>query len=306
MRAHERGLKTRAQRTRIVLGFALPALIVLLCMVRWAPPWAWALLAVAVVLTLARHGRKPGKRVVQPAVVPAALEPITLDVVVRALGSLGLAGINQVLREGREIAFIPPGAHRDGPGWRVDMDLPYGVTAGEVIERRDKFASGLRRPIGCVWPEPDAEQHEGRLVLFVGDEPLSRAKQPPWPLAQGGKVSLFRPVPFGTDQRGKPITVLLMFANLLIGSIPRMGKTVAMRVVMLAAALDVLAELHVWELKGTGTWSRWRRSRTLTDPAPTTRRSGPPGGPAEALPGAGAPGRRSSASCPRPSARSPR
>ncbi len=228
MRAHERGLKTRAQRTRIVLGFALPALLAGLALARWAPWQAWALLAVTAVLVLSRHGRRPGERVVQPAVVPAALEPITLDVVVRALGSLGLAGNNQVLREGREIAFIPPGAHRDGPGWRVDMDLPYGVTAGEVIERRDKFASGLRRPIGCVWPEPDAEQHEGRLVLFVGDEPLSRARQPAWPLAQGGKVSLFRPVPFGTDQRGKPITVLLMFANLLIGSIPRMGKALAL------------------------------------------------------------------------------
>ncbi len=252
MRAHERGLKTRAQRTRIVAGFTAIAVAGLLCMARWSPRWGWGLLAAAVVLVLSRHGHGPGRRVVQPAVVPAALEPITLDVVVRALGSLGLAGINQVLREGREIAFIPPGAHRDGPGWRVDMDLPYGVTAGEVIERRDKFASGLRRPIGCVWPEPDAGQHEGRLILFVGDEPLSKAKQPAWPLAHGGKVSLFRPVPFGTDQRGKPVTVLLMFANLLIGSIPRMGKTVAMRVVMLAAALDVLAELHIHELKGTG------------------------------------------------------
>ena len=70
--------------------------------------------------------------------------------------------------------------------------------------------------------------------------------------AAGRAGELVEPLPFGTDQRGRPVTLLLMFANLLIGSIPRMGKTVAMRIVLLAAALDPLAELHIWELKGTG------------------------------------------------------
>jgi DNA segregation ATPase FtsK/SpoIIIE, S-DNA-T family len=122
----------------------------------------------------------------------------------------------------------------------------------DVIERREKLASGLRRPLGCCWPEPAAEEHAGRLVLFVGDEPLSKARQPVYPLAKAGRADLFKPVPYGTDQRGKPVTLPLMFANLLIGSIPRQGKTVAMRNVLLAAALDPLAELHVHELKGTG------------------------------------------------------
>lgn len=44
----------------------------------------------------------------------------------------------------------------------------------------------------------------------------------------------------------------LMFANVLIGAMPRFGKTFALRVLLLAAALDPTAELHVWELKGTG------------------------------------------------------
>ena len=141
---------------------------------------------------------------------------------------------------------------RDGPGWRVAIDLPYGVTVSDVIERREKLASGLRRPLGCVWPEPAADEHAGRLVLVVGDEPLSKARQPVYPLAKAGRADLFKPVPFSTDQRGKPVTLPLMFANLLIGSIPRQGKTVAMRVALLAATLDPLAELHVHELKGTG------------------------------------------------------
>ena len=43
-----------------------------------------------------------------------------------------------------------------------------------------------------------------------------------------------------------------MFASMVIGSIPRMGKTFAARLLLLAAALDVRAELHVYDLKGTG------------------------------------------------------
>ena len=46
---------------------------------------------------------------------------------------------------------------RDGPGWLWRGDLPPGVTAGAVSEKREELASGLRRPLGCVWPETDSE-----------------------------------------------------------------------------------------------------------------------------------------------------
>ena len=247
--------RIRNQRVRqrlYVLGALASLLILASAVVVIAAPgpasWGLPLLAVAVLGWL---GRPAGKPFVQAAIVSAKAERLTPDIIIRALGSLSLSGIDKVLREGREITFVSP-VVRDGPGWRVAIDLPYGVTVSDVIERREKLASGLRRPLGCVWPEPSAEEHAGRLVLFVGDEPLSKARQPVYPLAKAGRADLFKPVPFGTDQRGKPVTLPLMFANLLIGSIPRQGKTVAMRVALLAAALDPLAEIHVHELKGTG------------------------------------------------------
>src|SRR6266496_6542187 len=49
---------------------------------------------------------------------------------------------------------------RDGPGWRADVDLPPGVTVGDVVDKRPELASGLRRPLGCVWPEGDPGVHE--------------------------------------------------------------------------------------------------------------------------------------------------
>ena len=44
----------------------------------------------------------------------------------------------------------------------------------------------------------------------------------------------------------------LMFASVVIGAIPRMGKTFLLRLFLLIAALDPRAELHAFDFKGTG------------------------------------------------------
>src|SRR5947207_28380 len=104
----------------------------------------------------------------------------------------------------------------------------------------------------CVWPEVNAEVHPGRLVLFVADQDMSRAKAKAWPLLKSGTVDLFRPFPFGTDPRGRLVTLTLMYASMIIGSIPRMGKTFALRLILLAASLDPRAWILAFDLKGTG------------------------------------------------------
>ncbi|HEY6275602.1 MAG TPA: cell division protein FtsK [Streptosporangiaceae bacterium] len=245
---HKRTTRTRAWVTAWVL---LAAALIVSAVELFAPWWAWVPLAGAAVLLLARHGRPEGKRIVQPAVVPPAYEVLTQDVITRALGSLGLAGINSWLREGREIDYTGP-CRQDGPGWRAEMNLPYGTTAAQIIDRRAQLASGLRRPLGAVWPEAVPTEHEGRLELWVGREDVSKRKPAPWPLAKGGAVDIFQPVPFAADMRVRPVRAPLIFHNWLIGSQPRNGKTAAVRVLACAAALDPLAELWIHELKGTG------------------------------------------------------
>jgi DNA segregation ATPase FtsK/SpoIIIE, S-DNA-T family len=216
-----------------------------------APPTRWTVLAL-LVAALGVVGAPGDRPLLERAVIVPRAARLTSDMVVRALGVLGLAGINQALAKNpKAIGFVSP-IHRDGPGWRADLDLPPGVTVGEVADRRDKLASGLGRPLGCVWPEANPEIHPGRLILWVGDQDMAKTRQPPWPLAKTGAVDLFRPFPFGTDQRGRVVPLTLMFASMVIGSIPRMGKTFAARLLLLAAALDVRAELHVYDLKGTG------------------------------------------------------
>jgi DNA segregation ATPase FtsK/SpoIIIE, S-DNA-T family len=250
MRAHGEIEKTRQRRGRYLLAWTVAVLVVTAVLARFAPWWLWPLPALGLLRLLVHHGKPHGKGVLNTAVVPSGYEKLTSDIVVRALGSLGITAIDKHFRDAGKIAFEP--AQRDGPGWRITFDLPYGVTAAEVIEKRDKLAAGLRRPAGCVWPEPEHDDHPGRLTLYVSDQPLSKMRQPQWPLLKAGQADIFQPIPFGTDQRGKPQTMSLIWANLLIGAISRMGKTVALRNVLLAGALDPRAELHVWELKGTG------------------------------------------------------
>jgi S-DNA-T family DNA segregation ATPase FtsK/SpoIIIE len=251
LRIHKAGKETRGARGMILAGCAVMVVAALVTLVTWAPPWAWILLGLVVVPLLARTGRPAHKPIVTPAVLPATVQPPTQDVITRALGALGIAGIDRWIRDGHQLVFPSP-VREEGPGWRAEVDLPYGVTAAMVTERREQLASGLRRPLGAVWPEPVTSEHAGRLELWVGRVDVAKSRQGPWPLMRGGQADVFAPVPFGTDVRGRTVKVPLVYHNWLIGAIPRQGKTAAVRALACAVALDPLAEMWTHELKGSG------------------------------------------------------
>ncbi|RFU83288.1 cell division protein FtsK [Streptomyces triticagri] len=217
-----------------------------------APAWLQAVSAASVIAALGANGRRADDPVIHRAVEMPKATKLTSDIVLRALGALGIPAISQAQSKGRDgFEFTAP-ITRDGPGWRAEGNLPFGVTVTDVIERRERLASGLRRPLGCVWPEAVADEHTGRLVLWVGDQDMATAKKPAWPLLKSGAVDLFKPVAYGTDQRGRWVAVTLMYIAGIIGAIPRMGKTFLLRLLLLIAALDPRAELHTYDMKGTG------------------------------------------------------
>lgn len=206
------------------------------------------------VLLLGMAGQQPDAPVVGPAVLKTEVQKLTGSIVLRGLESIGNAKISAAIKKGGDMngmRFISE-IVRDGPGYRADLDLPYGVTPEDIMEARKPLASGLRRKVGCVWPAPDPTEHEGCLVLWVGDKPMNETTKPAWPLLKTGQVDLFKPVVFGNDQRMRDVAVTLMFAAVVVGSIPRMGKTFLMRLFLLIAALDPRAELHAFDFKGTG------------------------------------------------------
>src|SRR5690606_36833955 len=80
----------------------------------------------------------------------------------------------------------------------------------------------------------------------------SKAKRRIWPLLSDGRVDMYSDFPFGFDPRGRVVSLNLMYTNLLIGAVPGSGKTSAVLVIALAAALDPHCEMWVYELKGSG------------------------------------------------------
>ncbi|MEV5314270.1 cell division protein FtsK [Streptomyces sp. NPDC052610] len=228
------------------IGFALWLYVM-------APAFLWAF-AAGGVLTLGYFGQQPDAPVIGPAVMRTELQKLTGTIVLRGLDSIGNPKISAAIKRGGDMDGMRFTSEivRDGPGYRADLDLPYGVTPDDVMEKREQLASGLRRKVGCVWPSGDPDEHEGRLVLWVGDRPMNETTKPAWPLLKDGQVDLFKPVIFGNDQRMRWVEVTLMFASVVIGSIPRMGKTFLLRLLMLIAALDPRAWLLAFDLKGTG------------------------------------------------------
>ncbi|RSN40055.1 cell division protein FtsK [Amycolatopsis sp. WAC 04197] len=244
MRDHDRRVRLRVL---LALGLLLVAGTGFAVLLAQCPVWTQYAVVASLVGALGWVGSPADAPIVGSATVETRYVRLTSDAVTRALLSLGIGG----MKDAAAIGFPAP-ITRDGLGWRADIDLPPGITAADVIERRAKLASALSRPLGCVWPEAAPGIHPGRLVLWVADQDMATTRKPVWPLAKSGVVDLFAAQPFGTDPRGRWVHVTLMFASVIIGALPRIGKTVALRLLLLVAALDVRAQLHVYDLKGTG------------------------------------------------------
>ena len=236
--------------TGTLAGLAVLTGLVLRALGMLPPAWVmWAALAGSI-LGLGYIGRPVGKKLVRPATVPVNNPgPPTAPYVMRALVNLRIGGMAKV----EDIALLFDVA-RVGPGHQVDLELPAGVPASAIIEKRSELSAALRRELGTVWPSV-GKRHEGHLVLYVCDEPMNKAKQAKWPLLRDGAVNLFRPVPMFTDQRGRWVDLVLAYTSGVIGAVPRMGKTFALRELLLIAGLDPRAKVCAIDLKGTGDFS---------------------------------------------------
>lgn len=251
----DRRVRTRGTVALVAVVFGAGLALTLYVM---APTWL-ALFGAASVMVAGFLGQEQDHPVIGPAVVKTEVQKLTSSVVLRALGAIGNDKINRALGKGGEGIRFTAEITRDGPGYRADLDLPYGVAAADIMEKRRSLSSGLRRPLGCVWPEGDPGQHEGRLILWVGDKDLSAQAKITWPLARSGQHDYFNPVPFGSDPRGRALAVPLFQHNVLIGSLPGQGKTASVRVLVSGASLDPTAELWLHENKGTGDLEAFER-----------------------------------------------
>ncbi|MBP5862799.1 AAA family ATPase [Streptomyces sp. LBUM 1484] len=203
--------------------------------------------AVAAAALVGVAGKKGDRPLITRYVATNVMRRLDSTEVFDALAAIGIEG-----KKGRKGVEFASEVMRDGPGWRAEVDLPPGVEATAVLEKRSALAAAMRRPISTVWPEADRTAHPGRLVLWVAQRDPAKAGRKLWPLMREGQADVYQPLPYGFDPRGNLVEITLMYSNLLVGGIPGSGKTSCALAIVLGVALDPTAELWIYELKGSG------------------------------------------------------
>lgn len=240
-----------------------------------APWWALTPAVVVTVAGLAHLGRPADRPIVTAATVAGRFRRINSDVVLRAYYATGLGHPD---RANQQITFgSSMSRDRTDTGSQVLIDLPFnGKTWEDVLKARGAIAAGLDVSINQVFLTRDKTSHR-RHLLFVADrDPLAVAAGRT-PLLDGKPRDIWTPAPFGLDERGQKVELLLMWISVLIGAQPRKGKTFAARALALFAALDPYVRLLVVDGKMSADWDKFRliAHRYVCGVVPNTRDTDP-------------------------------
>jgi S-DNA-T family DNA segregation ATPase FtsK/SpoIIIE len=204
--------------------------------------------AVALAVTGRRQDGAPGRQAVLsgPRTLTWTMDP---QVLVDAFRDAKLIGKDETLR-------LVERAARVGDGWAITVDLPATRKAVDVIKHRDALASALAVDEVQLIVERVRGKggHAGRVFLWVADEDPYSGPPLRSPLVDVECWDAWRPVPFGRDARQRRIDLPLVWTSLLVGAIPRQGKTFATRLPAAGLVLDPYTRLYVFDGKGGKDW----------------------------------------------------
>jgi DNA segregation ATPase FtsK/SpoIIIE, S-DNA-T family len=203
---------------------------------------------VALAITGRRKDGSPGRKAVLagPRTLTWTMDP---QVLVDAFRDAKLIGKDESLR-------LVERAARVGEGWAITVDLPATRKAADVIKYRDALASALAVDEVQLIVERVRGKggHAGRVFLWVADEDPYSGPPLRTPLLEVECWDAWRPVPFGRDARQRRIDLPLVWTSLLVGAIPRQGKTFAIRLPAAGLILDPYTRLYVFDGKGGKDW----------------------------------------------------
>lgn len=216
-----------------------------------APWWVWAALVAAAVPGLAHLGRPEDRPIVVPAMTVPRFRVINADVVLRAYYA---AGLGHPDKPGQQVEFETAlSRSKDGEGSEVKVVLPYGLGFDHVVKAKDDIASGLDVAPSQVYLTRDKTSHRRHTLLVTDRDPLA-IPAGLTPLLDCKPRSVWKPAPFGLDERGRKVTVTLLWVSILIGAQPRKGKTFAARLLALYAALDPSVRISLADGKKSPDW----------------------------------------------------
>ncbi|KAA9162603.1 cell division protein FtsK [Amycolatopsis acidicola] len=219
--------------------------------------WIFGHVAVAVAaglvaLAFAVAGRRreggPGRKALLagPRVLMWTMDP---QVLVEAFRDAKLIGKDETLRLVERVT-------RSHGGWAMTIDLPATRKAADVIRNREALASALAVDEIQLIVERvrGTGGHAGRVAVWVADKDPYSGPPRKTPLLAAKRWDAWKPVPFGHDARRRRVDLPLVWTSLLIGAIPRQGKTMAMRLAAAGLILDPCTRLYLFDGKGGKDW----------------------------------------------------
>ncbi|MCZ4123893.1 cell division protein FtsK [Streptomyces sp. H39-S7] len=216
-----------------------------------APTWMLALAAVIVTTTFGWAGIPADRPLIESARVKFRNRKLTSDIVSRAFIAAGLTKPDQGVAFPRPI--VP-----DGDGYRVTVDLPYGKTFAHALKAHESLASGIDVAPTQVFLDKDVTSAR-RVSMWVANQDPLAVPAGPSPLITAERVDFWKPFPWGRDERGNEVAVTMLWLSLLVGAVPRQGKTFSARTIALAAALDPYVRLIVFDGKASPDWRNFAK-----------------------------------------------
>jgi S-DNA-T family DNA segregation ATPase FtsK/SpoIIIE len=214
--------------------------------------------ALVTVVVLGHIGAPEDKPIVESAAAGPARRRITWSMLRAAFEAEGVK-LSKARPDGapadpaREMTLVRE-ISRDArdTGYVATIDLPLGKTAADAMAKRDKIASGLSVSRAQVHITPDADS-ERRINIYVADvDPFTRPRRVS-PLASLRQLDFWEGFDFGTNAKGEPVRLKLVWTHLLVAAIPRMGKSYAALIAACAAALDPRVRIIILNGK-KGAW----------------------------------------------------
>ncbi|MFD9861259.1 cell division protein FtsK [Streptomyces alboflavus] len=214
-----------------------------------APSWLLLLALATMTTTLGAVGAPADRPLIDRAKVVFRKRKLSSDIVIRAHEVAGLTTKDQ------SIAFPRP-IGRDGDGWRVIVDLPFGKSYKDALNAHTKLASGMDIAATQLFLDKD-ETSERRVSYWIADRDPLAVPSGKSPLLGATRVDFWKPFPWGVDERGNPVMATMLWLSLLVGAVPRQGKTFSARTIALAAALDPYVRLYVFDGKASPDWRKF-------------------------------------------------
>lgn len=233
-RLAEQAREARRARGLILLG-GLVALVVA-GVVAWllAPRWSLCAAGVLALPWLAHLGRPKNMPIVRTAVVATRFRRINSDIVIRAYQKAGLCNPDKPDQQLEWGSTMWRDRRETGSG--VVIDLPFGKTFADVQKKKAEIASGLDVHVNQVFLTKG--DRERRHTLFVADQDPLAIPVGKTDMLDCKPRNIWRPMPIGRDERFELVLLSLLWNSVLIGAMPRKGKTFFVRLILLYCALD--------------------------------------------------------------------